>query len=124
MVRIDNRASGEKMESESKVKLQQSKVSSHGIFAILFSWSLQWRSTALTGDPEQKAQWIKRVRGGACTSFGKQSLTIPCGVKCVMVLFSKVDCAINAQETGLGKLLSEIVWWRYTCTVGFIYNFP
>ena len=117
------------MESESKVKLQQSKVSSRGIskFAVLFSWSLQWRSTALTGDPEQKAQWIKRVRGGACTSSGKQlfmALTIPCGVKCVMVLFSKVDCAINAQEAGLGKLLSEIVWWRYTCTVGFIYNFP
>ena len=71
MVRIINRASREKMESESKVKLQQSKVSSQGIlkFAVLFSWSLQWRSTALTGDPEQKAQWIKRVRGGACTSL-------------------------------------------------------
>ena len=41
------------------------------------------------------------------------ALTIPCGVKCGMVLFSKVDCAINAQETGLGKLPSEIVWWRY-----------
>ena len=42
------------------------------------------------------------------------ALAIPCGDKCAMVLLSKAFklTAINAQETGLGKLLSEIVWWR------------
>ena len=85
MVRIANRASGGEMESEaSKVKLQRSKVSSQGILKFAVLLHAVERSTALTGDPEQKAQWIKRVRGGACTS-GKQALTIPCGVKYVIV---------------------------------------